>query len=378
MVDRDFVATTAAMAMFFVAVGMGLTLVPRFVVDDLGETNRLVGWSAAAYSVLAVACRPLLTAGVARWGNRAVLRIGAIGGAAGFALHALVGSSAALLVVRGITGAFEALLYVAAANLISERAPAERRAEAISYHSVGLFLALGVGPVIGEAFVAADRIRVGFVVSGVVALAAAAWSLAVADDTPAASTGPRPKGRTFHGGGALLGLVLALPMFGYQGWSSFLKLRADEVGASAGALFATYSVLTLLVRLLGARLPERLGLTRAAPIAAGAMAVGLTIAGTVDGAVGMWLAVVVLSSAISLLYPSLIALAARMANDPRERAAAISTFTAFFEIGAASGGAVLGPVADAGGYQTAYLVGAVAAAAGIVVYRGLVLGRIDR
>ncbi len=378
LVDRDFVATTAAMTSFFVAVGMGLTLVPRFVVDELGETNRLVGWSAAAYSVLAVACRPLLTAGVARWGNRSVLRIGAIGGAVGFALHAGVGSSAALLVVRGITGAFEALLYVAAANLISERAPAERRAEAISYHSVGLFLALGVGPILGEVFVGASWTRAGFAVAGLFALAGGVWSLAVADDAPAPGTGTRTKGRTFHRGGALLGVVLALPMFGYQGWSSFLKLRADEVGASAGALFATYSVLTLLVRLFGARLPERLGLTRAAPIATAAMAVGLAMAGTVDGAVGMWLAVVVISVAISLLYPSLIALAARAAGDPLERAAAISTFTAFFEIGAAAGGAVLGPVADAGGYQTAYLVGAVTAAAGVVVYRALVLDRIAR
>jgi predicted MFS family arabinose efflux permease len=87
---------------------------------------------------------------------------------------------------------------------------------------------------------------------------------------------------------------------------------------------------------------------------------------------------VVISVAISLLYPSLIALAARAAGDPLERAAAISTFTAFFEIGAAAGGAVLGPVADAGGYQTAYLVGAVTAAAGVVVYRALVLDRIAR
>jgi predicted MFS family arabinose efflux permease len=377
MVDRDFVATTAAMTAFFVGVGMCLTLVPRFVVDELGETNRLVGWSSAAYSLAAVACRPLLTGVAARLGNVAVLRAGAVIGVVSLGLHAVAGSTLVLLVVRGVTGLAEAFLYVAAANLVSERAPEQRRAEAISYHSVGLFLALGIGPVIGDLLVEADRSRIGFVVAAGFSLVALACAVPITRDGPLlAGQAAGTRIRSFHRGGALIGVVLALPMFGYLGWSAFLKLRADEVGANAGLLFATYSVIVLVLRLVGARLPERLGLTRTAPLAAGAMAAGLLAAGVIDGAAGLWVSTVGIAVGITLLYPSLIALTARVAASPLERTAAVSTFTMFFEVGTAVGGVALGPVADAAGYQAAYLVGAAVAASGIVVYRTVVLPRI--
>ena len=111
--------------------------------------------------------------------------------------------SAALLLLRGVAGIGEAALFVAAATLVADLAPPERRAEAASYFSVAVFGGLGIGPIIGELVVGDDRYHAAFGVAAALRRArrrarprrAVAVELADGDDgsrstsTPSAAAG---------------------------------------------------------------------------------------------------------------------------------------------------------------------------------------------
>ena len=179
-----------------------------------------------------------------------------------------------------------------------------------------------------------------------------------------------------HQSGLRTGIVLAMAMLGYTGFMAFLPLRAEEVGVdNAGGIFLLYSILVLLLRLFGARVPERIGLARSAAAALCAIGTGLVLLAAIDSLAGLLAGTVVLGIGISLLYPSLMAITVNSVPDS-ERAAVVATFTMFFEVGGAVGGLLLGPIADSAGYQGAFLAGGLIALAGLpMLYRGVVLPR---
>ena len=184
-----------------------------------------------------------------------------------------------LLVLRGLTGVGEAALFVGAATLIADLSPGHRRAEAASYFSVALYAGLGIGPIIGESVIDRTSFEVAFLTAAAFAALAAAMSLSLPkwvatasgddDDVAAAAPGaePAPTGLTSRRSAAFVhpvalgpGLVLACGSAAFAVFSAFLPEYSRQLGLSgSGALFAVYSVVCLGVRLVGARLPERLG-----------------------------------------------------------------------------------------------------------------------
>ena len=81
-----------------------------------------------------------------------------------------------LLPLRALMGAGEGALFVGAATLVNDLAPAHRRAEAASYFSAAVFLGIGLGPIIGEQLIGEASFDRGLVVAGLFTLAAAAAS----------------------------------------------------------------------------------------------------------------------------------------------------------------------------------------------------------
>jgi MFS family permease len=377
LLTKPFVAVTAATAAFFVYVGMLVPLLPRFIEDELGAGELGVGLSVSAFAVAAIAARPLIGRLVERYGRRRMMMAGSLlAGVAGL-LCATVDDLPTLLALRGIAGIGEAALFVGAATLVADLAPPDRRAEAASYFSVAVFTGLGVGPVIGEAVLGDDRFGAAFVVAALFTVLAAVMSVAVphsvlpADDGDDLPPLPQRHGiqRFIHPAAVGPGLVLASGIAAFAAFSAFLPEHARDVGlAGSAGLFATYSVVCLVLRVAGARLPERLGARRAVSIAFVSLAAALVGLALFAEVWALWAAAAVIGVGMAFMYPSLMALTVNRVDD-RERPAAISSFTMFFEIGTVSGGILLGVVAELFGKRASFAAAVAICAAGLWLLR---------
>ena len=369
LVTAPFVVVTLATLAFFVFVGMAVTTLPRFIEHELGGDGLAIGINLAMFSVAAIAARPMIARIGDRYGRRALMVGGSLLAAAAVASTAFVSSLAAMLPLRALSGVGEAALFVGAATLIADLSPSDRRAEGASYFSLAVFGGLGVGPVLGQVVLDHGSYQAVFLTAALACLTAALISLAAPNRVAGVAEAPadRPH-RGFHPAAIRPGLVLACAIAGFAAFNAFLPTHAEAVGMPASGPFVVYSVVCLGLRLLGARLPERMGLGNALTSALVGLSIGLLVLAVVTQPRGVYLGTVVLSMGMALLYPSLMAFTVNSVSE-EDRALALASFTMFFEVGTVAGGLILGTIARFTGEQGAFAGGAVMAMTGIWVLR---------
>lgn len=381
LVTRPFVVVTLAAFAFFVYIGMLIPVVPLFVEGPLGRGEFGIGLTIATFAAAAILARPFLGRLADRFGRRAIIVGGAfVAGLTGLAMSQVT-EFWQLLPLRAVMGVGEAAVFVGAATLIADLSPPDRRAEGASYFSVAVFGGIGIGPVIGEFVLDDTRFEQAFLVAAVFAVVAAAVAVfaparvpSAAPTVPAAApSGDRPtetaRRRFVHPAAVMPGIVLASGVAAFSTFAAFIPDWSREVGlAASGGLFAVYSLTSLLVRIFGATLPERLGPRRAVTIALGTVLVGLSILAAFPTVPALWIASVVVGFGMAFNYPSLLALTVNRVDDS-ERAAAISSFTMFFEVGSVFGGLVIGAFAQVVGKQLGFLGGAACCLVGLWLLR---------
>jgi MFS family permease len=371
LLTTRFVVVTAAALCTFVAVGMLIPVLPRFVAGPLGGGSVAVGLVVGAIAVTAAAVQPSLGLVGDRRGRRLLVVGGAGILAISFLGYALATSVAVLVAFRMLTGIGEAAIFVGAATAVNDLAPAERRGEAVSYFSVAVYGGLAIGPPLGEWLLRAAGFRTvwlaaaGFaVVGGLLGLRTPVGARPVRADPSA------PLRRwQIHRAGVSPGVVLALAVVGYVGFAAFVPLYVATLGlADAGPVFAMYAAIVLTVRIAGARIPDRLGPVRGATGALAAIAAGMATVGLWATPVGLYAGTALLAAGMSLLFPALMPLVVDGAP-VAERATAVATFTMFFDIAQGIGAVVLGTVVSLTDYGPAFVVAGGLALTGLVLVR---------
>ncbi|MFN3255695.1 MAG: MFS transporter [Ilumatobacter sp.] len=381
LITRPFVVVTLSAFAFFMYIGTLLPLVPLYIEGPLGGGEFGVGVNAAVFAIAAIAARPVLGRLADRYGRRSIMIGGALIAAAGGFGMSQVDALGPLLAFRVFTGIGEAAMFVGAATLIADLSPRERRAEGASYFSVAVFTGLGVGPVFGEWLLDDVEFERTFVAAGCFALIAGAIALLAParvvspdsqTDDPNAVTGDVDRSgwrRYVHPSAVLPGIVLALGIGGLTSFFLFVPDYSREVGlGSSGGLFFVYSVVSALIRVFGATLPERLGPRRAVTMALSFFAVGLVLVAAVPTPAALWVGAALVGLGAAFNYPSLMALTVNRVSDA-DRASAISSFTMFFEIGSAFSGLFVGAIAQLADERLGFVAGAVMCVIGIIVLR---------
>ena len=273
-----------------------------------------------------------------------------------------------MLALRAVMGLGEAALFVAAATLIADLSPPHRRAEAASYFSVAVYGGIGLGPTLGEWVLADDRYTLTFVVAGLFSAVAALTVLGVprrVDRTASRAPSDR-RPPLFHPAALWPGLVLAAGIAGFSVYSAFLPDHARTVGLSGAAgLFLVYSAVSLILRLVGATLPERLGERFMVTVALSALAGSLVLMAAIVEPWALWVAAAGMGVGMAFMYPSLMANVVNQVPES-ERASALSSFTMFFEIGSIVGGVALGALGQMFTKRAGFLGGAAVALIGLV------------
>jgi predicted MFS family arabinose efflux permease len=355
----------------FIGVGILIPVLPRYVRQDLGLGDLAVGIAVGVFAVGALGVRPL----AGRWGDvrgrRPLLVAGLVITAVPTAAMAAGGGYGAVLALRVVTGVGQALFFVGGATLAADLAAPGRRGAALSLFSLPIYAGLGVGPALGEQLYERYGAAPAFVVAG--ALPAVALLLApVLPDhrpDPAPTGAARVKGPLLHPVAFGPGVVILLGLLGFIGFQAYLTLYSDQIGLARPELvFLLYSGIVVLVRTAGAGLPDRLGAARAGTYANIAIATGLGVVALVPHPAAVFAGTAVLSTGMALQYPALMSLAVGRAPE-EERARVVSTFSGFFDLAQAGGGAVLGAAAAELGYRAAFGCGALSALLGLAILR---------
>lgn len=366
MVTRPFVLITTAALVMFIYIGVMTPLLPRLIEERMGGNEIDIGLNLATFSIAAVLIRPRLGRFAEQHGLRSTMVCGALLAAVATSACALIDSRWGLLPLRCLQGIGEAAVFVGAATSISDLAPSGRGAEAASYFSVAVFGGLGIGPVIGESVIGRDRFDAGLLTAAAFAALASVLALltpaGIRDHQRAGDPGPR-----FHRAAIPTGLVLALGVGGFVTFTAFMPDYSVSVGLSGSKwVFATYAAVCLIIRVVAATVPDRIGHARAVTIALSFMLVGLAMLFFLPWPVGVFASTVIVAIGISFNYPGLMAMVVDTVPE-HERVRAISTFTMFFEIGTASGALVLGTLADLSSKRSAFLGGAAFCGVGLIV-----------
>ncbi|MFA9429934.1 MFS transporter [Egicoccus sp. AB-alg2] len=374
-----FAAVAAASLAYFTGVGMLIPALPRYVEGPLGGGDVAVGFTFGVFSVSAVLLRPVAGILGDRRGRRPLMLAGATIVAASVAAYGLADTPGVLAGIRLVSGAGEALFFVGMATAFTDLAPPERRGEAMSLASLALYLGIGVGPLLAEALLARTGFTAVWLGSAAAALIAVGLVLrtpetrpADAIDSPPATRSPR---RLVHPAGLLPGVVLLASIVGMAGFVAFVPLHVGDLGMrGAGLVLLLFSGTVVLVRSLGARLPDVLGHGRAIRLALTLSLVGLATIGSWRQPGGLLLGTAVFGVGIALLTPSVFALA--VAGVPaRERGQVMATTSAFIDLAFGLGPAAMGIVAALFGRPSVFLAGAAVAAAGLVLVAAAGVGR---
>jgi MFS family permease len=363
LITVPFALVTASTFAYFMAMGALLPVLPRYVEDGLGGGSVAVGVTVGVFSLAAAALRPF----AGRLGDLRGRRLLVVGGSALFGLSVLsysfVDSLALLVVVRLLTGIGEAAMWVGAATAVQDMAPDDRRGEAASYFSVALYAGLAFGPALGEWVLDRSGFDAVWYSAGGLALVAAVLGLA----TPRVIAHEQQPFRLLHPTAIAPGFVLLLGLLPFVGFSAFLPLYGPDVGIDDVApLFVLYGGLVLVIRVVGARLPDRLGWRRASTAALTVLGGAGIVLGLWAATAGVWLATLALAMGMSLLFPALFSSMVSQVPEA-ERGQAVGTFSVFFDLASGIGPPVLGVIVALGSYRAGF------AAAGLAALGGLAL-----
>jgi MFS family permease len=360
-----FLLVVASGLAYFLALAMMTPVLPHYVEDQLGHGKVAVGIAVGAFAFGAVTLRAWFGKLGDRIGRRVLIIFGALVVGASTVLYGLVHALWWLVAMRIVTGFGEAAFFVGAATMITDLSPIERRGEAVSYWSVAVYGGLSFGPALGELVRGTDRYTLTYIVSGGLALLAALLGLGTVEVQRSGE--PSQSRHLFHRSALRPGTVLFLGLIPLAGFSAFLPLYADdELHISTGAVFVLYGVIILLVRVIGARIPDRLGGRTAGALATGGAALGIGIIAVWASVGGVVLGTIVLALGMSLMYPALLLLSLAGVPDS-ERASVVATFSSFFDASQGLGAFICGAVAAVSGNRGAFAAGAIAATCGMFV-----------
>ena len=342
MVTGRFLIVTLATFCYFLSLGSLLPTIPKYVEDVLGGNGFDVGLVVGAFAVSAAIVRPWAGRLGDRYGRRVLLSGGAllvgvvtfaytlvdaVAGARGPPAHHRTRGS--LRVRRGGDGhAGHGARRIVAAR----RRPTSASRCTADSPSVPRWASTSLGP--PAATTGCGRWRPSRLLAALLGLG-----------TPTHHAVPTEKPKTLLYRAALgPGFVLMLGLIPFTGFAAFLAIYGPDIGLDDTApVFFFYAGAVLLIRIFGAKLPDRLGWQLASTIALVAVGSGALVLALWASVLAVWVSAACLALGMSLLYPALFSAALDDVPD-HERSQAVGTFSLFFDLSQGVGAPILGVV----------------------------------
>ncbi len=329
---------------------------PGFLME-LGAGEVQIGVISGVTAATAIAAKPAVGHVMDAHGRRIVIVAGGILNVLVCALYLTVTRVGPwLYLVRIGHGIAEAMLFAALFTHAADLLPAPRRTEGIALFGVSGLLPMSISGVLGDVILARAAYAQLFVASVAFALASLLCSLALRDqpqgddDLPARGFLAAMTQRDL----VPLWLLTAVFATALAAHFTFLKTFVLETGVgSVGLFFTAYSGAAILLRLLFAWVPERVGPKRALFPALGALALGFVLLALAGHPRTIAVAGAFAGLGHGFTFPILSGMVVQRARFA-ERGAAMSLFTALFDGGVLVGGPAFGAVILLAGYPAMF------------------------
>jgi len=323
----------------------------------LGSSEAGAGIAFGAFAVTALVLRPFAGRASDTRGRRPLLLGGALLAAVAMALTAHADSLVMVVALRLLLGVAEAAFFVASFAALADLAPPSRTGEALSYNSLGLYLGLTLGPLLGDFLVHAFGFTVSWYGAVLLLLLAAAVVLRLGE-TRAPRAASEPPSRLIHRKAIAPSLGFLASVVAMGGFLAFATLHAESVGLARTSLpVALYGFVVVVCRVVFAKVPDRLPALPLGAAALAAIAGGLVVMATWASPAGALAGAVLMALGVTFSTPAFFSAVFATAT-PSERGAAAGTASASLDLGLGGGPILLGFVAESAGVQGAFAVGA--------------------
>jgi MFS family permease len=349
---------------------------PGFL-HELGASEVRIGVIGSITAVAAIAVRRPLGPWMDRRGRRPAILLGGLLNTTVCALYLTVHSLGPwIYTVRVLHGLAEALLFTGLFTLAADWVPTGRRTEGLALFGVSGMLPISLGGLLGDVILQRAGYGELFLAASGAALTSLLLSLPLVD-RPRDRTHEEPS-RGFAAAAAqrdLLPLWFAGTIFAIAlaAVFTFIKRFVMETGiGSVGLFFTTYAGAAVVVRVFLGRLPDRVGAKRVLLPALGTLALGFALLAFAQSPRDVAWAGLLCGVGHGYTFPILFSLVVTRSRES-ERGAAMSIFTALFDVGVLVGGPSLGWMIEAAGFPAMF-----AAASGLLVAGGLLFALWDR
>jgi MFS family permease len=361
---------TASAAHFLLGMGFWMFVVFPLHLANLGASTARIGVLIALEPTAAVLVRPALGGLMSRRGRRWMLRGGGLVNLVAVALYAVVDDLAlGMTAVRILHGVGIGALFTTFFTYAADIAPVERRTESLAVFGISGILPTAFAPALGEEIV----IRLGFDAMFAAAVAFSVASLACSwwlDEPPFEEIAPvgshgfwRLARDRRHYAVWATAFSFSLAMSSYV---AFLEPFAHERGFERASLFfLCYSLAAVVLRFFGRALPDRVGPRRMLLPALASLAAGLYLVARLDSTASLGAAGLLCGMGHGYLFPILSGLAIE-GTDRHTRGAAMSFFTAVFDLAQMIGPPLFGVLAEAAGYPAIFYAAMASVAAALV------------
>jgi len=377
VLTRPFLLLVAAH--FLQALGYASLILLPLYLDHLGASRSEVGVVMAASAVGGLLARPVVAWSLDRVGRKPTLYVGTIVMVAGMASLGLVQSvGLAIVLVHGVIGAAEGALFSGYFTLAADIVPERRRTEGLALFGISGLVPLVVNPIAGGLGVQGAQLRWFFVVVAGIILGSLPFLWPLRERAPhTAKAGPSPREvlRSLRHRALWPVWVATMVFAGLVAiFMSFVTVAAADAGAAnAGIIWLAYAAGAVSIRLFGASIPDRVGPSRMVPPSLLAYVAAFVVAAFASTNTGFAMSGLLAGFAHGACFPVLSGQAVTR-TPAAQRGAAMSLFTALWDLVKLLLVPLAGWMADAVSDQGMLLASAAAAVVGLGVWGWLERG----
>ena len=374
--EQDRLLTPAFIAVFAANLINGLSFflfvhLPGFL-SDLGASETQIGFLFSVSAIAAVAIRPWLGEAIDERGRRPVIVVAGLLNIVAVLLYLTVTSLGPwLYVVRIIHGIAIGATFTVLITIGADVIPESRRTEGLALFGVSGLLPIALGGLLGDFILNLGDFEALFLTSAVLAVVAYVLALSLGESANNVGDGERARFIDAIRQPSLLPLWWIAGVFSLvlTGYFTFMRTFVDTTGiGSVGLFFAFYAGTAIVVRVLFAKLPARIGEKRVLLPALGALVVGFVVLARASSSIDVALAGVLSGIGHGYAFPILFAFTVTRTPEA-VRGSSLAFFTALFDIGVLFGGPILGAIIEGAGYPAMFLsAGALLAVATIIYY----------